>query len=661
MPIKQMEMDEIIDQIHAFIKDQDKMNGHSTAIVVVGDHGMTATGNHGGASDAETLTAAFIISERLKELTLGQTWPAHQQGTYEFYRTILQSDFVPMLSMLTGTPIPVNSIGKVPIIALGLWRDSKDRLRALRQNARQLQQLLLAGGISKRIRTTLPCTKGPENAECDLAQLDFAFNSSEADERDLLEALDVMQIILKASSNDYSMPDMFLGLGILGSTALVALTSYLFAFRSRFELLLLLVPVGYAATAFASSFVEEEQVFWYFLTAALLSVVQYAHARQSASLHLNTALTTMAPLLLFRLLRRFNQTGQKHAGMDDLSAWLKYEPVLFDRLLIATFLATGLLLSRHARLNLAWLPFYLAFGSIAFFKLSSHSGYGGLADVWIAKPLSAWLSMGIGSILVRLQRSSSATTSLLQVLAALIFCLQARIDNLPILLLLLGIARSLRDNKGILRPAWLEKCIFIVLCSLQQSSFFAMGNSNALSGLDLSQAYNGIGSYNAVLVGLLLFISSFLGAFFWQVEIIVWTRRPAQNTEPDRGSFARAYMIVLSTSYAFALCLSCHILRHHLFVYSVSHFPSSTSAHRIRSLVPNCSMRSRGHYSIPSPLCLSKHLASSSLERRCCTIIGRFKYLVCTCNIFRLELGHDGVCNVLKVTCSQSKNGRSCT
>ncbi|ORY86220.1 alkaline-phosphatase-like protein [Protomyces lactucae-debilis] len=568
MPLKQKEMDTIIDQIHMFIRDQDKTSGHSTAIMVVGDHGMTATGNHGGASDAETQTAAFLISDRLKGLSLKQTWPAQQDAEFSFYRPILQSDLVPMLSLLTGTPIPINAIGKIPAAVLPLWSDSKDRLAALRQNARQLQRLLLAGGISKFIGTELPCSEVDSMGSCDLVNIDFADHSSSS-EADLLNALEQMQVLLKASSNDYNLTDMAVGLALLGSVAVVALTCYIKIHTSTSELAFLLVPAGHAATAFASSFVEEEQVYWYYLTAAFLLGLQLFDLSQTSRLDLKTAGRAVISLLLFRLLRRFNQTGQKFAGMDDLSGWFKNEPALFERALLATFLAIVLLLARQSHFQLHWTPLWLALGSIAAFKFAVYTQNTALQENLLVQPAFAWLMMACGAVLVFLRRTPSSRVALARMLVVLVFCLQARLENLPILLLLLGLARSLRVPDSVTRPVWVEQSVLVTLCILQQSTFFAMGNSNALSGLDLSQAYNGVASYNAVVVGILLFLSSFLGAFFWQAEIFAWTQHQPGSLGEDRLQFARSFMVVLSSVYAFALCLSCYILRHHLFIYSV--------------------------------------------------------------------------------------------
>ena len=47
------------------------------------------------------------------------------------------------------------------------------------------------------------------------------------------------------------------------------------------------------------------------------------------------------------------------------------------------------------------------------------------------------------------------------------------------------------------------------------SSFFALGNSNAISSIDLSNAYNGVSGFNVLAVAVLLFTSNWAGPIYW--------------------------------------------------------------------------------------------------------------------------------------------------
>ncbi|OON22210.1 hypothetical protein X801_01886, partial [Opisthorchis viverrini] len=73
-------------------------------LVVLGDHGMTASGDHGGDSSAELDAALFVYSSR-------GFHSAGEQGFGNGTARIDQIDLVPTLASLTGVPIPYSSLG----------------------------------------------------------------------------------------------------------------------------------------------------------------------------------------------------------------------------------------------------------------------------------------------------------------------------------------------------------------------------------------------------------------------------------------------------------------------------------------------------------------------------------------------------------------------
>jgi ethanolaminephosphotransferase len=56
---------------------------------------------------------------------------------------------------------------------------------------------------------------------------------------------------------------------------------------------------------------------------------------------------------------------------------------------------------------------------------------------------------------------------------------------------------------------------------LTQTSFFALGNSNSISSIDLSNSYNGVSGYNVGAVGLLVFLSNWAGPVYWSLAGIL--------------------------------------------------------------------------------------------------------------------------------------------
>ncbi|KAK1233253.1 mannose-ethanolamine phosphotransferase gpi13 [Marasmius sp. AFHP31] len=90
-----------------------------TLLVVLGDHGMDTSGDHGGDDILETSSALWVYSKDrplsanagpvLSGLTEHTTFP----GTSVPHRRVQQIDLLPTLSLLLGLPIPFNNLGSV--------------------------------------------------------------------------------------------------------------------------------------------------------------------------------------------------------------------------------------------------------------------------------------------------------------------------------------------------------------------------------------------------------------------------------------------------------------------------------------------------------------------------------------------------------------------
>lgn len=77
---------------------------NDTLLVVMGDHGMTDTGDHGGESQKETDAALFLYSS-------SPLFPASDERVEP--EVVPQTDLVPTLALLLGIPIPFSSVGQV--------------------------------------------------------------------------------------------------------------------------------------------------------------------------------------------------------------------------------------------------------------------------------------------------------------------------------------------------------------------------------------------------------------------------------------------------------------------------------------------------------------------------------------------------------------------
>ncbi|KAI8483307.1 hypothetical protein Bbelb_389110 [Branchiostoma belcheri] len=137
-------MGEKLTQMDGVIRSVVSKLTEDTVLFVMGDHGMTRTGDHGGDSTDEVGAALFMYSPA--KLLQGAL---HQQED----QAVSQIDFVPTLSLLLGLPIPFSNLGMViPQLFLAFsttknqtntdWAQNITGVEALRINAFQIKKYL---------------------------------------------------------------------------------------------------------------------------------------------------------------------------------------------------------------------------------------------------------------------------------------------------------------------------------------------------------------------------------------------------------------------------------------------------------------------------------------------------------------------------------------
>lgn len=143
---------------------------------------------------------------------------------------------------------------------------------------------------------------------------------------------------------------------------------------------------------------------------------------------------------------------------------------------------------------------------------------------------------------------------------------QSRTTNVPLFLLFQAIYLYL--SRLDLEPAQITMSSLL----LQFSSFFAMGGSNAISGVDLSNAYNGVSGFNILAVGVLTFLSNWAAPVWWTSATNLLLLQSRQPTRRDNSS---VYMLHAALSTAFVtislvfVMVACTTLRTHLFIWTV--------------------------------------------------------------------------------------------
>lgn len=99
----------------------------------------------------------------------------------------------------------------------------------------------------------------------------------------------------------------------------------------------------------------------------------------------------------------------------------------------------------------------------------------------------------------------------------------------------------------------------------QHMTFFAFGGSNSISSVDLSNAYNGIGSYSVGLVGILTYIGNWAGPIWWvSANGLI---RSKSTTEENHAYFA--VLTFHATTTLMSVMAACTALRTHLFIWTV--------------------------------------------------------------------------------------------
>ncbi len=444
---------------------------------------------------------------------------------------------------------------------------------------------------------------------------------------------------MSGMASNYDMSKMGLGLAAAGSALLLAVGTLfrllhggrlgvqgLSSGNACYELApFAFVNVAYFVMMFASSYVEEEHHFWYWAASAWLTITAVRRCTIPAMgpLDRRIALRTFsfaAALLALRLVRAWNQTGQKFAGEPDLvKTFLRPNPLLLWTLVTCTYAAVGHWMARGfvvgARFHrAAVLPAVVLLVLAAFsFKLmftfedSPELVVGSFAQTLVELPFLPALTLVARAWIVFAGLAAAAAAAVYGVLSqkkkpnqklalkeapspslspipppraqaadvllplfTLLAVTQSRTANIPLFLLFGVIYRFLETTSDststsiALTPAELATATLL----LQYTSFFAFGGTNAISSVDLSSAYNGISGFSAAAVGMLIFVSNWAGSIYWMVASVLLMLKQQQQKKQPWLLHAGLLTVYVATS-AVAVMAACTALRTHLFVWTV--------------------------------------------------------------------------------------------
>ncbi|KAM7223613.1 GPI ethanolamine phosphate transferase 2 [Rhypophila decipiens] len=616
---KQREMDQIVQQIFTSLWSQPH---HSkTLFVFCGDHGMNDAGNHGASSAGETSPALLFVSPKLQAVQTNAHAPLPENESFQYYSSVEQSDIAPTLAALLGFPIPKNNLGVLIPEFLSMWPKKEDQVQLLLRNAHQILDIITAA-FGPEILDAANLT--PENCahpQTDYQELacewqdisDAAKHAIVADDdvwiTRTIKWLRKAQSLMSGMASNYDVPRLFIGAGVALVAVILAITA---TSKSIPEPASSFVPFGgivlsYGIMMFASSYVEEEQHFWYWATTAWFGLLGLKGFRSNSPSSMQ-GMGSITALFALRLIRGWNQTGQKFAGESDIvKRFITSNPSLLWFLVGCTYLwihreiiSSLVSLPRSVRysgatgLALAGITFKVAFtnedapelvvGSAR--KLLDMDLARGASLVTRARTVFYGLGFGVAvavgmAISAKRKRArfpsrkaDNQGIAALHDLYTLLAMTQSRTSNIPLFLLFNIINQYIRASSKNL--TLIDLSISSLL--LQFTAFFAFGGSNAISSVDLSNAYNGIADFNAPVVGILTYISNWAGSIYWTFATVNWLLALSRSRKESRDNAGTgmavwkghvAVLTVFVASSVAPVMMACTALRTHLFIWTV--------------------------------------------------------------------------------------------
>lgn len=602
MPAKQSEMDGIVKDIYTAMESKSHLK--SCLLVLLGDHGMNEGGNHGASSAGEVSTALTFISPKFKTAFEGQTSPITDAVDYRFYDTVQQSDIAPTLAALLGFPVPQNNLGIIIPRLLELWTVQTDQYDLLYANAEQIHHIAEATFPNqfKQGVTSDGCSATGDDATA-LACLWHRVSQSHSGSlkgsqnhdstEDIKAFLHKAQSSLSGAASNYGLTDMYIGIGLAGAGLLCCLPTFAQgAFQAGADgLFLVSVMVIYAITMFATSYVEEEHQFWYWILGGWLILLYLKGGRFSSKGVFSGRNATFTAYVLLGIVRRWRQTGQKYAGDPDLlteiiapNSWFLWVLVTVTYALPSRNLSARAATWMESR-RMGVLPVLVTISAFLFKLAFTAADAPELLQTFpIFNPMLGFVSkyplvkmaqvvfLGLAHLAAcaiyyeapwKDIHHFRSFLSVFQNILTIFMATQSRTVFVPLFLfftLQLSLLRRARQAYSIGE-------VTATALLVQYASFFTLGGTNSIATVDLSNAYNGISGYNVFAVGILTFISNWTGPIWWSFGVLQLLSDA--DLRKGRWSFLLAGFATFACVHTLAVMVACTMLREHLFIWTV--------------------------------------------------------------------------------------------
>ncbi|KAL7135495.1 hypothetical protein ABFS83_11G100800 [Erythranthe nasuta] len=617
MAPKLKEMDEVIKKIHSSITQTQKVNERGTLLMIVSDHGMTESGNHGGSSYEETDSLALFAS-------------AQKFRDVENRKEAYQVDIASTVALLFGVPIPVNNVGTVMSQVFTSLEDDQ-QLRLLELNSWQLLRLIQTHFSEFRCARFSCDSSNDKNggaesfccsylAAASLHRSWASKNSSRSVDEDgymsvVLAYRDFLGTASKwLSSRSTDKPICLLALGIFAmALSCLVLTSLLFLLDQKVnskwhldESFIVAVIFILVLSMGSSSMIEEEQYIWNFMTSSLYflllrrtmqSIITNGKQNIGSS---DSIYSVIAVLICGRILRGWHQGGVNWTYLTDISKILEKAGTVYINslhLLSVVFIMICLALLLLAKLQkrrfsvvllllLVYLfPVLMILTQITtnqddtrliqtIYALIGISTVGILVALpWLMPlldPVSKEYSFGDAVYVIGWCYVSS--WSLLQML------LQQPVNSMPTALLLVQILATIRyfSQGGLHIKQWVKVAS---LYYVGMAGHFGLGNTNTLATIDVAGAFIGISSHSTIISGILMFIITYASPMLALLSMLMdFDVKAFANSEEnvDLGHVLKMTLgypclvpLVLNSILLVAYTIVLLLMRNHLFVWSV--------------------------------------------------------------------------------------------
>lgn len=446
---KLKEMDAKVEEVYQWIRERDSRDGKKSLLLVMGDHGMTRDGNHGGGSKDEAQAAAVFMSPHFKAAPEAyKSWSdAISAAECDSHN---QEDLAATLTALLDAsgPLKFGSGCLIKRLMASSQLNGKPERLLLLQN---LKHLLERASIHNSVQVVELLSR----------------RTKVRDSEEIYSLSMELKSILISDGFTFDETKLKLLVGVLLCAAVLAsIFFWLPGFPCNLESLAILVSLSTLTVCqLATSFIAEEHTIWQASFVALILVWALSAKSKNSALFVKV----FRVLLLHRILCSWNSIGTMWIHEKSVGGFLKDHSILqMGSLILALFSIVKVAFKQDKMSRKS--KFVHVFAACVVFLHRS-----GVLVNWISSHLLAQAALVI--VLTEL----SFKNSKMAISAAIMFVLVNKPSNSLPIAIILGLSREVQDLEGILGPA----STFLYLC-LMQCAYFALGLWNSVSAIDLT-------------------------------------------------------------------------------------------------------------------------------------------------------------------------------